>query len=84
MVPMERPLYRAPWAWAQSSITFSPCFFASVRMESMSAGWPYRCTGMTAFVFPVIFASIVVDVDVVGLGVDVDKDHLGPRHGDRF
>ena len=50
----------------------------------MSAGWPYRCTGMMAFVLGVIFSSIRVDVDVVGLRVDVDEHDLRARHLDRL
>ena len=39
---------------------------------------------MIAFVFEVIFSSIRVDVDVVGLRVDVDEHDLRPGHLDRL
>ena len=40
----------APWAWAQSSITFRPCFRARAFRPSMSAGCPARWTGSRATV----------------------------------
>src|SRR5947209_6161053 len=47
-----------PIAWALSSITNSLCLSAIFLMAAMSAHWPYRWTGMIAFVFGVMAASI--------------------------
>ena len=61
MVPIEptmRPLYLAPWAWAQSSTTGSPCFSASAMMGSMSAGSPAMCATTMALVRSDSTASI--------------------------
>ena len=40
IVPSLRPLYRPPWAWETSSMTFRLCFFAISMIGSISAGWP--------------------------------------------
>ena len=40
-------------------MTFNLCFRAMLMIGSMSAGCPYRCTGMMAFVFDVIAASML-------------------------
>ncbi len=58
MEPARRPRYSEPIACAASSITMRLCRRATSMMGSMSAIWPYRCTGMIARVFPVIAASI--------------------------
>ena len=55
--PARRPLYSAPCAWHASSMTTRPCRRAISMIGSMSAGWPNRCTGMTAFVRGVIARS---------------------------
>src|SRR5262245_56710289 len=47
-------------ACAASQMTFNLYFLAISMMGSMSAGWPYKCTGIMAFVFSVIAASILV------------------------
>ena len=39
-VPQPLPRHSVPWAWAQSSTTNSPCFWAIPMMRSMSAGKP--------------------------------------------
>ena len=57
MVPTFRPLYSAPWAWQASSMTNSLCFLAISRIGSMSAGSPWMCTGIMAFVRSVMAAS---------------------------
>src|SRR3546814_13264664 len=44
IAPTLRPLYRAPCACAQSSITAKPCFVARVMIGSLSAGQPARST----------------------------------------
>ena len=46
--PARRPLYSAPWACAASSITIRLWRRAMSRIGSMSARWPYRCTGRMA------------------------------------
>ena len=39
----------------------------------MSAIWPYRCTGMIAFVFGVIAAAMASPVELQRRRVDVDE-----------
>ena len=53
-----RPLYVAPKLCAASSITARPCFAAMALISSMSAGWPYKETGMIARVFGVMAAAM--------------------------
>ena len=48
--PVGRSWSIAPGACAQSSTTSHPCFLASARTCGMSAGWPYRWTGMIALI----------------------------------
>ena len=59
MLPTLRPLYWAPCAWAQSSITFSPCVSASAMMASISQGQPAKWTQMIALVFGVSTLAMV-------------------------
>src|SRR5512134_674809 len=47
--PAGRPLYSVPSASAASSRTGTSWRRQTSRIGSMSAGWPYRWTGMTAF-----------------------------------
>ena len=54
--PTTRPLYTAPNACAQSSISGSPCSSATAFSSSIRAGFPIICTTMIAFVCGVIFA----------------------------
>ena len=60
IVPTFLPLYSAPRAWAQSSMTLRSYFRASSRIGSISAGCPYRWTGRIALVFSVNLDSIFV------------------------
>ena len=55
--PTGVPFRAAPWAWAASSNRRRPCASAMACNWSIFAGWPYRCTGMIAFVRSVIAAS---------------------------
>ncbi len=57
-LPTLLPLNSAPWASAQSSITFRSCFFAISMMPSISHACPYTCTGMIALVLGLIAFSI--------------------------
>ena len=59
MLPTDLPLYFAPCAWAQSSITHKSCSFAKSMMPSISAGIPARWTTMMALVFGVSAALMV-------------------------
>ena len=56
--PTLKPSPAASIACALSSMTRSLCRSAIVLIAGMSAHWPYRCTGMIAFVCGVIAASI--------------------------
>ena len=56
-VPTGRPSQRAPYAWAASSISASPCRSAISRSAGRSAGWPQRCTATIARVRSVTAAS---------------------------
>ena len=95
--PHRRPLYSAPCACAASSMTTRPCARAISRIGSMSAGWPYRWTGMMALVRGVIAASIwpgsIVKssgrcrrTPACAPGVDDRRDGRdeGERHRDHF
>ena len=55
--PTPRSRQRAPWAWAQSSSTASPCFPASDPIASRSATVMARWTGTIACVRSVIRAA---------------------------
>ena len=56
--PTLKPAPAASIACALSSMTRSLCRSAMALIAGMSAHWPYRCTGMIAFVCGVIAASI--------------------------
>ena len=56
-VPTGRPPSDAPCACAASSNTANSCRAAISPSRSISAGWPYRCTGMMAAVCGVTAAS---------------------------
>ena len=56
--PIRLPRYSVPTACAASSMTDIPCFLASRRMGSMSAGAPAKWTGITSFVRGVMAASM--------------------------
>ncbi len=55
--PTPRLRQRAPWAWAQSSSTATPCFPASDPIASRSAIVIARCTGTIAWVRSVTSAA---------------------------
>src|SRR5690606_41699559 len=57
--PADLPLYFAPCACAQSSITYRPLSEASCMIGSMSHIQPARCTQIMALVLGVITASMV-------------------------
>src|SRR5699024_9402700 len=56
-VPTICPCQEAPCAWAASSNSNSPCRWAICPNAPISAGCPYRCTGMIARVRSVTAAS---------------------------
>jgi len=60
--PTRLPLYRAPGAWAQSSMSLSLCFLASAIISFMSPGSPEKWTNTIALVFFVIARSIASGV----------------------
>ena len=49
----------------------------------MSAGWPYRCTGMMAAVLDVTLAAAAARVEREPIGIDVREDRPRSRHHDR-
>src|SRR5690606_40547600 len=57
--PADLPLYFAPCACAQSSITYRPLSEASCMIGSMSHIQPARCTQIMALVLGVMTASMV-------------------------
>src|SRR5690606_24539377 len=59
MEPADLPLYFAPCACAQSSITYRPLSEASCMIGSMSHIQPARCTQIIALVFGVSTAWMV-------------------------
>ena len=59
MEPADFPLYIAPCAWAQSSITKKPFSSANCMIGSISHIQPAKCTQIIALVFGVMTASIL-------------------------
>ena len=55
--PQRTPSSEAPKACAASSSSASPCRLQIAPSGPIAAGWPNRCTGMTARVRGVIAAS---------------------------
>ena len=83
--PARRPSYSAPTACAASSTTARLCFAAMRLISSIAAHWPYRCTGMIAFVHERDARLDLLRIDVVVGEIDVDEhrrraeavDHAG-------
>ncbi len=57
IVPARLPCHSEPIACAASSSTLMPRGSHRARIAGMSAHWPNRCTGTTAFVFAVMQAA---------------------------
>ncbi len=72
-MPTFLPWIEAPWAWAQSSITISPCSLAKSLTWSISEGKPQECMAMMARVLRRDRLPGMFHVDGGRAGVDVDE-----------